>query len=158
MPMGISTFTYLDISCLHGRVSKKAHTYLGNRHIIYARSLLEKHFMPYFLICDLIFAHGKGRWTLHNRRSLYWAMSIFHFHYCKNQICFLRQVMILPHLYLSRIQKLRFRDFEVLFVLVVALVLSEFWKWLEKIFCFLGNENKLSFTSLTWYFYCANLI
>ena len=61
MPMGISTFTYLDISCLHGRVSKKAHTYLGNRHIIYARSLLEKHFMPYFLICVSIFAYGKGK-------------------------------------------------------------------------------------------------
>ena len=50
MPMGISTFAYLDISCLHGRVSKKAHTCLGNRYIIYARSLLENHLMPYILI------------------------------------------------------------------------------------------------------------
>ena len=124
MPMGISTFTYLDISCLHGRVSKKAHTYLGNRHIIYARSLLKKHlclvFRFVFRFLRTVREYEHFTIGTDSVLDLYAIGDLFIEHLPfsllqKTNMLFTAgwpgAPLILPHLYLSRTWKLRFRAF-----------------------------------------------
>ena len=87
-------------------------------------------------------------WMRHNGRSLYWASSIFITP--KNEICFLRHEGVAPTWHCHALALLAPNSWDqelsadVKFSSVLWMVLSEYWKRLEKIFRFFGNENELS--------------
>ena len=93
--------------------------------------------------------------TLHNGRSLYWASSIFITP--KNEICFLRHEGVAPTWHCHALALLAPNSWDqelsadVKFSSVLWMVLSEYWKRLEKIFRFFGNENELSSSNVSGY-------
>ena len=86
--------------------------------------------------------------TKHNGRSLYWASSIFITG--KNEICFLWNLGVAPSWQCHTLVLLDPNSWDqdlsadVKFLSVLWMALSEYWKQLEKIFRFLGNENESS--------------